>query len=127
MILGITFAILLAVVAVVLITQFRGRQIGGFKGSAAGWAQGTFTVTGVTDRPDADSKGQAFCTVSGTIVGPGTGPTEVYGTLVLDEGQPWPNLGSDFPVVYKPGKAETSWRFGELPPENPDAQPPKHL
>ncbi|MGV9825356.1 hypothetical protein [Gordonia sp. NPDC003429] len=119
----VTFTVLLAVLAVAMIMQFRGRRIGGMKGTGAGYAQGTLTVTGVSERPEPDSKGQAFCTVSGTIVGPGTNPTEVYGQLVLDEGQPWPQIGSDQPVVYKPGKASTTWQFGQLPPP-PVAEPP---
>ena len=121
--LTVTIAILLAALAVVMIMQMRGRQVGGFGGrglgGGGGLVQGRLTVTGVSDRPDADSKGQAFCTVSGTIVGPGTEPAEVYGTMVLTDGQPWPQIGSDHPVVYKPGKAETSWHFGELPPQAP--------
>ncbi|MGC4933746.1 hypothetical protein ACLQ3C_08680 [Gordonia sp. DT30] len=117
----VTIAILLAVIAVAMIMQMRGRRVG-FGGGArggAGLVQGRLTVTGVSDRPEADSKGDAYCTVSGTIIGPGTEPAEVYGTLVLADGQPWPQIGSYHPVVYKPGKAETSWHFGELPPQAP--------
>ena len=119
MLLTITFALILAVLAVVLIVQFRGKGFGGFgaRSAGAGFVQGTLTVTGVSERPDADSKGQAFCTVSGTIVGPGTNPADVYGTMILTEGQPWPQMADQYPVVYKPGKAETSWQFGELPPQ----------
>ncbi|WP_338836367.1 hypothetical protein [Gordonia polyisoprenivorans] len=125
----VTIAILLAVMAVAMIMQMRGRRVGGIGGGArggAGLVQGTMTLTGVSERPEADSKGEAFCTVSGTIVGPGTRPAEVYGTMVLEKGQPWPQIGSEHPVVYKPGKAETSWHFGELPPQPqvPGEMPP---
>lgn len=115
----LTIAILLAALAVGMIMQMRGRRTGGLRGGGAGYEQGTLTITGVSDRPEADSKGEAFCTVSGTINGPGTPPVEVYGTLVLVDGAPWPQMGSDHPVVYRPGKAETSWKFGELPPPVP--------
>ncbi|MGW5524249.1 hypothetical protein [Gordonia sp. NPDC003950] len=115
----ITIAVLLAALAVGMIMQMRGRRIGGFSGGGAGYEQGTLTVTGVSDRPQPDSKGEVFCTVSGVINGPGTSPTEVYGTMVLTDGASWPQVGSDHPVVYRPGKAETSWRFGELPPVTP--------
>ncbi|RPA58107.1 hypothetical protein EF294_16985 [Gordonia oryzae] len=125
----VSIAILLAVMAVAMIKQMRGRRVGGIGGGArgaAGLVQGTMTLTGVSERPQADSVGEAFCTVSGTIVGPGTRPAEVYGTMVLGQGQPWPQIGSELPVVYKPGKAETSWHFGELPPppQVPGQMPP---
>ncbi|MFT4042880.1 MAG: hypothetical protein QM673_06945 [Gordonia sp. (in: high G+C Gram-positive bacteria)] len=142
MLITIVFVVLLAGLVVVTVRGFQARGaggtggrgsggggLGGGRGRGAGYAQGTLTVTGVSDRPDADSKGQAFCTVSGTIVGPGTAPTEVYGQMILDQGQPWPYLGSDHPVVYKPGKAESSWQFGALPPQDPQSptyEPPTY-
>lgn len=125
MLITITIVILLAALAVALIMGMRGRTIGSRNRSgSAGYAQGVLTITGVTDRPEADSKGQAFCTVSGTINGPGTEPTEVYGTMILPEGQPWPQLGSDHAVTYKPGKVISTWQFGALPPSAPPPVPP---
>ncbi|MGV9711702.1 hypothetical protein ACWDTI_13680 [Gordonia sp. NPDC003424] len=118
-------AILAAVLVAMLISWQRGRNPrtldGGF---AAQFVQGTLTVTGVSDRQDqGDAKGERFCTVSGTIVGPQTNPAEVYGTLVLGDNDPWPQIGADLPVVYKPGKAASSWRFGQLPPVDPPFPP----
>ena len=125
--LSIAFTIMFAILLVVLILQWqRGRAAGGraagaglFGGGAAGFVEGTLTVTGVSDQAEqGDKNGDMFCTVSGTIVGPDTPPTDVYGHLVLDANAPWPKIGTDMPVVYRPGKAETSWRFGslEVPP-----------
>ncbi|MFT4126739.1 MAG: hypothetical protein QM662_10975, partial [Gordonia sp. (in: high G+C Gram-positive bacteria)] len=79
---------------------------------------GELTVTGVGDRGEPDRNGELFCTVAGTVLGPGTDPEEVYGTLVVTEKMPWPSPGTTYPVVYRPGKVSTSWRFGELPPES---------
>ncbi|GAA3958545.1 hypothetical protein [Gordonia caeni] len=91
----------------------RGRMASFGKGGAggAGYASGTMTVTGVSSRGDADKNGQAYFTLSGTIIGPDTPPTEVYGSLVLGSGDPDPSVGQELPVVYKPGKAATTWRF----------------
>ncbi|WP_040509225.1 hypothetical protein [Gordonia soli] len=119
---AVAFSLILAVLVVVLVFQWqRGRSprpLGG--GRAGSFVQGTFTVTGVSDRPDhGDKKGERFCTISGTINGPQTQPAEVYGTLVVGENDPWPQIGADLAVVYKPGKASTSWQFGELPPPPP--------
>ena len=122
MLITVAFALMLVVLLALFVMQ-RGRRPGGaglFGGGGAGsFVQGTFTVTGVSDRPAiGDKNDQMFCTVSGTIVGPDTAPTDVYGDLVVAGKTPWPQVGSDMPVVYKPGKAETSWRFGnlEVPP-----------
>ena len=117
---------MLAVLVVVLVVQWqRGRKPGSLNpGKAMQFAQGTFTVTGVSERPDhGDNKGERFCTLSGTITGPQTAPTEVYGTLVFGENDPWPQIGADLPVIFKPGKTESSWRFGELPPMAPPVPP----
>ncbi|MAU84783.1 hypothetical protein VX037_01700 [Gordonia sp. Z-3] len=126
MLLAVGFTVVIAAVLVALVVQWqRGRSPQGLSGArAAQFVQGTFTVTGVSERPDqGDAKGERFCTVSGTIVGPQTEPAEVYGTLVLGDADPWPQIGADLPVVYKPGKATSSWRFGELPPADPAQDP----
>ncbi|MYR04860.1 hypothetical protein GTV32_00230 [Gordonia sp. SID5947] len=117
-------AILAALLVAVLIQWQRGRNPRPLDSSRAGqFVQGTLTITGVSDRPDqGDAKGERYCTVSGTIVGPQTDPAEVYGTLVFGERDSWPQIGADLPVVYKPGKATSTWRFGELPPM--DVPPP---
>ncbi|GAB06753.1 hypothetical protein M2359_003750 [Gordonia amarae] len=116
------FIIVLVAVLVMLVMQWRGGR--GGKGlsqaAAAQYVQGTFTVTGVSERPaETDKNGDSYCTISGTITGPQTNPTEVYGTLVIGALGSWPHHGSDMPVIYKPGKAETTWRFGTL--EEPSA------
>ncbi len=124
---AIAFSMMLAALIAVLIVQWqRGRNPRPLDPSKARqFAQGTLTVTGVSDRPDqGDKKGERFCTVSGTITGEQTQPTEVYGDLVLGENDPWPQIGADFPVIYKPGKTESSWRFGGLPPMAPPPQAP---
>lgn len=115
--LTVTFTVLLAALVVALVVQWqRGRNPRPLTpGQAANFVQGTFTITGVSERPDeGDKSGERFCTLSGTIVGPETAPTEVYGTLVLGENSPWPQIGDDLDVLYKPHKAATSWRFGSL-------------
>ncbi|GAA2066542.1 hypothetical protein GCM10009722_31100 [Williamsia deligens] len=123
--LSIAFTIMFAALLVVLVLQWqRGRRAGGgaaagggglFGGGTAGFVEGTLTVTGVSDPAEqGDKNGDMFCTVSGTIIGPDTAPTDVYGHLVLGADNPWPKIGTDIPVVYRPGKAETSWRFGSL-------------
>ncbi|MFW0792147.1 hypothetical protein [Gordonia sp. CPCC 205333] len=116
----IAFAVILAAGAVALILQLqrgrRPRQLS--PQQAAQFEAGTLTVTGVSDRPaEADSKGEVYATISGTIVGPTTAPTDVYTTTVLNlERDPWPRPGDDLPVFYKPGKVDSSWRIGSLPP-----------
>lgn len=93
----------------------RGRRPGGgAAAAAAGYAAGTLTVTGVSGRGDADKNGNANFTVSGTVVGDATAPTEVYGTLILGAGDPEPFVGQELPVIYKPGKTAGTWRFGTL-------------
>ncbi|MCH5644826.1 MULTISPECIES: hypothetical protein [unclassified Gordonia (in: high G+C Gram-positive bacteria)] len=115
--LAVAFSFLLAALVVVMIVQWqRGRNPRPLTpGQAANYVQGTFTITGVSDRPDeGDKNGERFATISGTIVGPETNPTEVYGTLVLGTTDRWPAIGDDISVLYKPHKAATSWRFGDL-------------
>ncbi|MDF6103734.1 hypothetical protein P9A14_16930 [Gordonia hongkongensis] len=127
MLLTVTFTLLIAALVVVLVVQWqRGRNPQPVSAAKASqFVQGTFTVVGVSDRDDeptksaADKDGNRFCTISGTIVGPETSPTEVYGTLVLGAGDPWPQVGDDLPVLYKPQKAATSWRFGVMPEAGP--------
>lgn len=115
---SIAFAIILAAGAVALIISLRGRNQKALKPQqAAQFEQGTLTVTGVSDRPmEGGSKGQAYATLSGTIVGPSIAPTDVYTTTVLNvEADQWPRPGEDLPVIYKPGKVDSSWRLGTLP------------
>ena len=127
MLLTVTFTLLIAALVVVLVVQWqRGRNPQPMSAAKASqFVQGTFTVVGVSDRDDeptksaADKDGNRFCTICGTIVGPETSPTEVYGTLVLGAGDPWPQVGDDLPVLYKPQKAATSWRFGVMPEAGP--------
>ena len=107
MVLTVTFTLLIAALVVVLVVQWqRGRNPQPMSAAKASqFVQGTFTVVGVSDRDDeptksaADKDGNRFCTISGTIVGPETSPTEVYGTLVLGAGDPWPQVGDDLPVL----------------------------
>ncbi len=77
----------------------------------SGFEDGMLTVTGVSDVGAADKNNQSFVTVSGTILGVSVAPTEVYGTLILDPSRDKPYIGEEIPVVYKPGKVATSWRF----------------
>ncbi|MGW6034103.1 hypothetical protein ACWFOS_10590 [Gordonia terrae] len=128
MLLTVTFTLLIAALVVLLVVQWqRGRNPQPMSAAKASqFVQGTFTIVGVSDRDDeptrsaTDKNGDRFCTISGTIVGPETSPTEVYGTLVLGAGDPWPQIGDDLPVLYKPNKAATSWRFGVMPEPGPD-------
>ncbi|TYQ04531.1 UNVERIFIED_ORG: hypothetical protein L601_000600002040 [Gordonia westfalica J30] len=127
MLLTVTFTLLLAALVVVLVMQWqRGRNPRAMSaGKASQYVQGMLTIVGVSDNQSdpqsaTDKNGQRFYTITGTIVGPETNPTEVYGTLVLGPDDPWPQVGDDLPVIYKPHKAVTSWQFGVLP----DPQPP---
>ncbi|KXP01087.1 hypothetical protein [Tsukamurella pseudospumae] len=82
-----------------------------------GMEDGTLTLSGVSPRPvEADQKGQAFVTVSGSIVGPTTAPTPVYRRLVVDFAERWPEVGDRLPVYYKVGKIDSSWQLGSLTP-----------
>lgn len=112
------FIIVLVAVLVMLVMQWRRGRGGGLsQAAAAQYVQGTLTVTGVSNRPGeaaADKNGESYCTVSGTITGPQTAPTEVYATTVIGALGQWPHVGADMPVMYKPGKAESTWRFGTL-------------
>ncbi|GAA4683196.1 hypothetical protein [Gordonia humi] len=79
-----------------------------------GYAQGTLTVTSAV-LGDPDKNGARNCTVTGTIVASGSAPAEVYGRIVLPAGATEPYPGLEQPVVYKPGKEDSTWRFGTLP------------
>lgn len=109
------FAVLIVASVIMMVMQRRGGGVGGggLGGgpSGAGFAPGILTVTGVSGRGAADKNGNAYFTVSGTITGDQTAPTEVYGTLMLAAGEREPVIGDDIPVSYKPGKTATSWRF----------------
>ncbi|SIS04375.1 hypothetical protein [Williamsia sterculiae] len=128
MLLTLTFVVILAGLAVAMIVRWRqGRQAGGPQRFDPSLVQGTLTVTGVSDRPEVgDKNGQMFCTISGTVLGPQTAPTDVYQRMVLPDDQPWPQVGDDLPVVYRAGKVETSWRIGTLAPP-PSDEPPSQL
>ncbi len=109
--------VFILLIAGTLASFFIGRSrwaAGGSTTAAAGYAGGTLTVTGVSGRGHADKNGAVNVTVSGTIVGDATAPTEVYGTMVLNTGDRDPFVGQEFQVVYKPGKTESTWRFGTL-------------
>jgi hypothetical protein len=106
-----------ALAAAMIISRQRARHPRGAPAAAPGLEEGQLTLTGVTERPlDADKSGQAFCTVSGEIVGPSTPPARVYRRLVLDFGGPWPVVGEQWPVYYKVGKVDSSWQVGRLAP-----------
>lgn len=106
--------ILLVATLAMIFARRSGRGLGQRVGGASGYESGTLTVTGVSGRGDADKNGVAYFTVSGTIIGNGTAPTEVYRTMLVNTGDPDPYIGQDMFVVYKPGKAATTWRFGTL-------------
>lgn len=107
--------ILLVATSIIAIVMRRGGGRGfGNADAASGFVGGTLTVTGVGSEAAADKNGQRYCTVSGTILGPDAAPTEVYGRLVLTAVENSPEVGADLPVVYRPGKVESSWRFGSL-------------
>ncbi|MEZ5209992.1 hypothetical protein [Gordonia sp. (in: high G+C Gram-positive bacteria)] len=109
----VAFIILLVATLVMMLARRSGR---GFAQGApgAGYAAGTLTITGVSGAGARDKNEQAYFTFTGTIVGPQTPPTEVYGTLALGPADQEPKIGDDKPVIYKPGKTATSWRFGTL-------------
>ncbi|EGD55279.1 hypothetical protein [Gordonia neofelifaecis] len=108
------FILLLVVSVVAMIASRRGNGFRGPGTAAAGFVQGTLTVTGLGRENEPDKNGQRYCTLSGTIIGPQIGPTEVYGTQVLGPGAVAPSIGTDLPVVYRPGKVDSTWRLGAL-------------
>lgn len=79
-----------------------------------GYVQGVITVTSAV-LGEPDRTGARNCTLTGTITGDGTPPAEVYGQVVIPAGAVEPYPGLDQPVVYKPGKEDSTWRFGSLP------------
>ncbi len=117
MLIGLVVAIALAAVAVALIINLRGgRQPSAAK--LAAMSTGTLTLTGVSPRPDSgDKNGQAFVTVSGTVLGADIAPTEVYGGFVWSLDAPWPQVGQDMPVRYDPRKVDSSWVIAAADPQ----------
>ncbi|QKT08019.1 hypothetical protein HUN08_13125 [Gordonia sp. X0973] len=108
MIFSILIAGLLAATAVALFIGLRNRGPSAQK--LAEMSSGTLTVTGVNERPaQGDANGQAYLTVSGTIMGPDIAPTEVYGSFTHSLAGAWPQIGQDLPVRYNPRKVEQSW------------------
>ncbi|MGB3697304.1 MAG: hypothetical protein WBA05_07715 [Gordonia sp. (in: high G+C Gram-positive bacteria)] len=110
----VVFILLVATTIAALLMQRRGRGLFGGADAASGFQQGTFTVTGLGRANPPDKNGHRYCTVTGTIIGPEIAPTEVYGTRVLGPDEVTPGVGSDFPVIYRPGKVDSTWRFGSL-------------
>ena len=108
--------LLIALLIVSMISLYMNRRGTGFGSATAdrGFVQGTMTITSaVVGHPDRD--GARNCTVAGTIIGPGTAPAEVYGRVVIPGGSIEPFAGQEQPVVFKPGKEDSTWRFGTLP------------
>ncbi len=110
----ITVVFVLLIVATLASFLIGRSRSGAGGGAGAGFESGTFTVTGVSGRGETDKNGAAYFTMSGTIIGAATAPTEVYGTLVLGGDEPDPYIGQELAVVFKPGKTATTWRFGTL-------------
>lgn len=110
----IVFILLIAATLAMIVARRRGVGMTGPVGAGSGYEEGTLTITGVGGRGAADKNGNSYFTFSGMIVGEHTAPTEVYGTLTLSDGAPEPQVGDDRPVVYKPGKTASSWRFGSI-------------
>lgn len=104
---------LLAVTAISMLVSRRGGRFGTPTGGA-GYVEGSMTITSAATG-EMDRNGERRCTVTGTVVGPGASAVEVYGPILLPSGARVPFAGEERPVVYKPGKAESTWRFGTLP------------
>lgn len=98
--------ILFALLGYLLWRQFAGKRLS-VPGEGAKPALLTLTGVSPTTRPDADA--EAFCAVSGIMKGPELPPTEVYQRWVLGPSAPWPALGQEIDVLYRPGKASTHW------------------
>lgn len=110
----IAFALMIAAGAVFAFRAMRGK--GGFGGgatSARGFAEGTLTVTGVSAGA-ADRNDDRYVTVTGTISSAQSPPAEIYGRMVVRSSGNEPVVGQEFPVVFKPGKADSTWRLGSL-------------
>ncbi|BDH58585.1 hypothetical protein [Tsukamurella sp. PLM1] len=110
---------MLAVMLAALVIMWQRSKKGtlGTAPAGPGMEDGELTLTGVSPRPvEPDQKGQAFVTVSGSIVGPTTAPTHVYRRLVVDFTERWPEVGDRLPVYYKVGKVDSSWQLGSLQP-----------
>ncbi|MFT3714428.1 MAG: hypothetical protein QM774_00350 [Gordonia sp. (in: high G+C Gram-positive bacteria)] len=109
--------VFIVIIATALIAMLYARRNGGFTKSGpvgAGYEEGKLTITGVSGQGAADKNGAAYNTFTGTILGPSIAPTEVYGTLTVGAAGEDPAVGQELPVVYKPGKVTSSWRFGSL-------------
>lgn len=114
----IWIGMLAAMVAAGVIAWQRSRRPStGTAPAGPGMEEGRLTLTGVSPRPlEADRNGQAFATLSGSIVGPTTKPTHVYRQIVVDFAARWPEVGDTLPVYYKVGKVDSSWQVGSLEP-----------
>ncbi|CAM5492236.1 Secreted protein OS=Tsukamurella paurometabola (strain ATCC 8368 / DSM / CCUG 35730 / CIP 100753/ JCM 10117 / KCTC 9821 / NBRC 16120 / NCIMB 702349 / NCTC 13040) OX=521096 GN=Tpau_3026 PE=4 SV=1 [Tsukamurella paurometabola] len=123
----IWIAFLAVVVAALVIGWQRSKKsAAGTAPAGPGLEDGVLTLSGVSPRPvEADQKGQAFVTVSGSIAGPSTAPTAVYRQLVVDFAQRWPEVGDQWPVYYKVGKVDSSWQLGSLTPPPDSYGPPE--
>ncbi|GAC62853.1 hypothetical protein GSI01S_46_00060 [Gordonia sihwensis NBRC 108236] len=112
---SVVFILIVATSLVAMLMQRRGRRMfGGGVDAASGYVEGTLTVTGLGRQNEPDKNGSRYCTISGTIIGPQIAPTEVYGTQVLGADDVAPTVGASMPVVYRPGKVDSTWRFGVL-------------
>ena len=119
---GDSYVVLLVMVLIVggvlsLIAARNARMGGGGflrKATAeSGYVDGTLTVTNAVQGA-ADRNGDRTFTVTGMIIGPGAPAVEVYGQWTMRSGGRVPIPGQDMPVVYRPEKVESTWRFGTL-------------
>ena len=108
-------ALLLVFLIATVVSLYMSRRGQGFGSASAarGYVEGVMTVTSaVLGDPDRD--GARLCTVAGTIMAADSSPAEVYGRIVVPAGAVEPYPGLDQPVVFKPGKEDSTWRFGTL-------------
>lgn len=106
------FILLILTTLAAMFMQRSGRRMFGGQGAGGdGYVQGTLTVTGVGRLNEPDKNGRRYCTLSGTIIGPEINPTEVYGTQILATNVQTPTVGADLPVMYRPGKVDSTWSF----------------
>ncbi len=117
--LGLVWILVILVVLIAVGVTWRRAQRGVARtmDAQSGLEQGTMTLTGVSPRPlDADKNGEATVTISGSLAGPSTSPRPVYGRFVWKFADTWPEVGDQLAVVYKIGKADTTWHVGTLTP-----------